>query len=57
MTEQLSAPEFPDEGLAAHDRAADLVGMPWPEQLRRLQKDCAFAIPGIDLSISLGRDD
>jgi len=57
MTDHRSAPGFADERLDAHAWAADLIGLPWPERLRRVREDRAFATPSfIELSISLGRD-
>jgi len=58
MTSSHSSPStYGDERLAAHARAADLIGLAWPERLRRVREDRAFADPSfIELSISLGRD-
>jgi len=57
MTDTSSPSGFADERLAAHAWAADLIGLPWPERLRRIREDRAFASPSfIELSISLGQD-
>jgi hypothetical protein len=48
---------FADERLAAHAWAADLIGLPWPERLRRVRDDRVFGTPSfIELGISLTND-
>jgi tetratricopeptide (TPR) repeat protein len=57
MSSRSSSSNFADEQIAAHTRAAHLVGLPWPERLRIVREDRSYAIPGfIELAISLARE-
>ncbi len=46
-----------DEQIAAHARAAQLVGLPWPERLRIVREDRSYSVPSfIELAIGISRD-
>ncbi len=48
---------FADEQIAAHARAAQLVGLPWPERLRVVREDRSYSVPSfIELAIGISRD-
>lgn len=57
MTTDSPSPSSADEQIAAHARAAHLVGLPWPDRLRIVRTDRSYAAPSfIELAIGLARD-
>jgi tetratricopeptide (TPR) repeat protein len=57
MTDGSSSPSSADEQIAAHARAAYLVGLPWPERLRVVRQDRSYSGPSfIELAVGVARD-
>ncbi|MGH7343171.1 MAG: hypothetical protein ACREKH_22005 [Candidatus Rokuibacteriota bacterium] len=57
MSSEPPAQGSANEQIAAHARAADLVGLPWPDRLRVVREDRSLAVPSfIELAIGLARN-
>ncbi len=57
MSSDSPSPGPADEQIAAHARAAHLVGLPWPERLRIVRADRSYSVPSfIELAVGLARD-